>query len=98
MSLSSSIIAAIKHHIGALVNPPSPDDNRAMNYRPLGRLDFLGDFGFGLAQFDQHLGIGDLAFDLDKRVEFAADGIGFVEDGAGVVLIGPEGRAGHDVF
>jgi len=53
LSLSSSIIAAIKHHIGALVNPPSLNHNRRMNYRPLGRTGLkvsplcLGTMNFG---------------------------------------------------
>ena len=57
-----------------------------------------GDFVLGFAQFDQHSRIGKFSFDLGEGIKLATDGGCFVVDGAGVVLIGPEGRAGHDVF
>ena len=64
----------------------------------LGRLHFLGDLRFGFAEFDQHFGVGDAFVEVHQRIEFAADGVGFVHRGAGFVLVRPERRLGHDVF
>ena len=63
-----------------------------------GGVDFLRDLGFRLAEFDQDLGIGKFAFEIGQRVEPAADAGRFVENGARLLLIGPEGRTGHDIL
>jgi hypothetical protein len=61
-------------------------------------LHFLVHFRLGFTQLDEHTHIGNPAIQFREGLQPAADGAGLVMCPAGLGLIGPEGRASHDVF
>ena len=63
-----------------------------------GGVDFGGDPLLGLAEVDEHLRVGDFLVERGERIELAADCGRLVENRPGFGLIGPERRAGHDIF
>ena len=61
-------------------------------------LDFcLRFFRLGLAQFDHHLEIFELLFRLEQRLDFAAKGIGLVDELLGLLAVVPETFRRHQV-
>ena len=57
-------------------------------------LGLLG-FGFGLGEFEQHLGVLELLLGLEERLEAATDRVGLVNQLLRLLAVVPESVAGH---